>query len=303
VDLQFARFAAYYHAKPNRNLGRVSPADKWEELGADPRFDPSQIPGPAARREACGTLVNVDVSEEGILFKGIRYANAYTRAQRMKPGFARIAKPGERIEAIIDPMDLGAISLRVKDGFEPVPAVDDSMRGVRLADWRAGRRQQRAEAGEKRAARAEERGEARESMLENAALIARSAGVEPRRYTREEVDRKAREVRDYGKGQHEKRFIGREEYRDPVMYGFVMGGDEEDDAEFGAEDLEDLDINTGQAEDRSTAGGPGVVGAESSTAAASAEYAEAPPDPGGLDRFRSKLKPRSGGSAWQENHG
>ncbi len=192
MDLQFARFAAYYHAQPNRNLGRVSPADKWEELSADPRLDPSQIPGPAALRESCGTFVTVDVSEEGILFEGISYADAFTRAQRMKPGCARTARPGERIEAIVDPMDLGAISLRSKDGFVAVPAVEASMRGIRLADWRAARRQQRAEASETRAARAEERAEARDSLWENATLIARSAGVGPRQYTLEEVDRMAR---------------------------------------------------------------------------------------------------------------
>lgn len=117
VDLQFARFAAHYRSKPNRNLGGVSPADKWDELSADPRFDPSQLPGPAALRESCGMFVNVDVSEEGIPFEGIRYANEFTRAQRMKPGCARIARPGERIEAIVDPMNLGAISLRTRDGL------------------------------------------------------------------------------------------------------------------------------------------------------------------------------------------
>lgn len=66
------------------------------------------------------------------------------------------------------------------------------MQGIRLADWRAACRQQRAEGVDKRAARAEERAEARDSLWENAALIVRSAGVEPRQYTLEEVDRMAR---------------------------------------------------------------------------------------------------------------
>jgi transposase InsO family protein len=306
LDLQFARFAAYYHAQPNRNLGRVSPADKWEELSADPRLDPSQIPDPAALRESCGTFVDVDVAEEGILFEGIRYANAFTRAERMKPGHARIAKPGERVEASVDPMDLGSISLRTRDVFVAVPAVDPEMRGIRLVDWRAARRRQRAEASEKRAARAEERAEARDALRETAALIARSAGVGPRQYTLEEVDRMAREVRDFGKGQHEKRIVGREEYRDPLMYGFAMGADEEDDADPGAADLQDPGIDAGWPEEGAAAGGPGVVGAETDDAATAEDGAEAPcappSAPGGLDRFRRKVKPRSGGSAWQEDH-
>jgi hypothetical protein len=146
-----------------------------------------------------------------------------------------------------------------------------------------------------------------DSLRENAALIARSAGVGPRQYTLEEVDRMAREVRDIGKGQHEKRVVGREEYRDPVMYGFPMGADEEDDADSGADDLQDPGIDADPPEDSAAAGGPCVVGAETDDAAPAADEAEAQcastRAPGGLDRFRSKVKPRSGGSAWREDHG
>jgi hypothetical protein len=274
------------------------------ELSADPRFDPSQIPGPAALRESCGTFVTVDVSEEGILFLGIRYANEFTRAQRMKPGCARIARPGEQIEALVDPMDLGAISLRTRDGFVSVPAVDPEMRGIRLADWRAARRQQRAEASEKRAARTEERAEALDALRGTAAMIARSAGVAPRQYTLDEVDRMAREVRDFGKGQHEKPVFGRDEYRDPLMYGFAMGPDEEGDSDPGADDLHAPGIDAGQPEDGAAAGSLGDETAEAATAADEADVPCAPPHvPGGLDHYRSKVKPRSGGSAWQEDHG
>jgi putative transposase len=262
------------------------------------------MPGPAALRESCGTFVNVDVAEEGILFEGIRYADAFTRAERMKPGYARLARPGAPIEAIVDPMDLGALSLSTHDGFVSVPAVDPEMRGIRLIDWRAARRQQRAEAREKNAARAEERTEARDAQRETAAMIARSAGVATPRYTLEEVDRRAREMQDFGKGQHEKPFIGRDEYRDPLIYGFAMG--EEDDADPGAEDLQDLGIDAGQPEDGAAAGGPGIVGTETAEAATAADEVEVsratPRAPDGLDSFRSKVKPRSGGSAWQEDH-
>jgi transposase InsO family protein len=302
VDLQFVRFVAEYHSTGHRKLGGVSPADMWQQLSTDPRFDPSQIPGPAALRESCGTLVDVNVAEEGILFEGIRYADAFTRAERMKPGYARLASPGARIEAIVDPLDLGAISLRTHDGFVSVPAVNPEMRGIRLIDWRAARRQQRADAREKNAARAEERAEAQGALRGTAELIARSAGVEPRQYSLEELDRMARETRDFGKGQHEKPVVGRDEYRDPLMYGFAMGADEEDDADPGADDLHDLGIDAGQPEDGTAVGGPGVVGTETAYAATPADEAEVPRAPGGLDRLRSKVKPRSGGSAWQEDH-
>jgi putative transposase len=302
VDLQFVRFVAKYHSSGHRNLGGVSPADMWQQLSADPRFDPGQMPGPAALRESCGTFVDVDFGEEGVLFGGIRYASAFTRAERTKPGYARLARPGERIEAIVDPMDLGAISLRTKDGFVAVPALDSKMRGMRLADWSAGRRQQRAEASEKRTARAEERAEAWDLLWETAAMIGRSAGVGPRQYTSEEVYRMAREVRDFGKGQHEKPFVGQDEYCDPLMYGFAMGSDEEDEADAVADDLHDPGCDAGQPEDGAAAGGPGVVGTENAEAATAADEGELPRAPGGLDHFRSKVKPRSSGSAWQEDH-
>ena len=74
--------------------------------------------------------------------------------------------------------------------------------------------------------------------------------------------------------------------------------DEEDDvdpdADPDADDLQDPGIDAGQPEDGVAAGGPGVVGTETDDAATAADA------PGGLDRFRSKVKPRSGGSAWRE---
>ncbi len=91
------------------------------------------------------------------------------------------------------------------------------------------------------------------------------------------------------------------------MYGFAMGADEEDDADPGADDLQDPGIDAAQPEDGAAAGGPEVVGPETAEAATATDEAEAPRTasgaPGGLDRFRSKVKPRSGGSAWQEDNG
>lgn len=305
LNAQVVRLVAEYQSRGHRNLGGVTPADKWEELAADPRFDPDQIPGPAALREACGTFVTVDVAEEGIAFEGIRYSNAFIREQRMKPGHARLARPGERIEAIVDPMDLGAISLGTPEGPVSVPAVDTEMRGIRLADWRAARRQQRADAREKNAARAEERAEATEALRETGKLISASAGVEPRQYSLAEVDRLAREVRDFGKGLHEKSFIGRDEYRDPLMYGFAMGADEEDDAHHDGDTVPEPTFADGQPLDETEdASAPAPAGTQTTdTTPAAVETAErAQPDtPGGLDRFRKKLKPRSGGAAWQED--
>ena len=308
LDMQFVRLVAAYHSSPHRNLGRLSPADKWQELSTHPQFDLNQIPGPAALREACGTPVNVDVGEEAILFKGIRYSNAFVRGQRMKPGYARIAKPGTRVEALVDPLDLGAISINTPDGFVSVPAVNDEMRGRRLVDWLAERAQQRAVARERSEARREEKAEATEALRETAKLVARTAGVEPRQYTLEEVDRKARETRDFGKGKHEKPFIGRDEYREPLMYGFVMGTDGEDDAdpEGGAPDSpapEDWPVTDGAPEEcpPETATAPDTD-ADILPAAAPPVPDPAQPDaPGGLDRFRKKVKPRSSGAAWQED--
>ena len=96
------------------------------------------------------------------------------------------------------------------------------------------------------------------------------------------------------------------------MYGFVMGTDGEDDAdpEGGAPDA--LAPEDGPWTDSAPEEYPPEIATAPDTApdtdadilptAAAPVPDRAQPDaPGGLDRFRKKVKPRSGGAAWQED--
>lgn len=89
-----------------------------------------------------------------------------------------------------------------------------------------------------------------------------------------EINRAALEI-TMGKGHHEKPFIGRDEYQDPVMGGFTLSGEED-----GPLSPSTPDTSTGVEPDPNTV---------------------APDAPNSLDRYRAKVKPRSRGQSWKDD--
>jgi transposase InsO family protein len=218
----FVKFVADYNTSPHRGLNMGTPAGAWDKLSKDPLFDLTMLPGPAALREACGKYETAGVSEAGIRFKGLTYSNEFIRDQRMAKGVDRIAQPGEKLEIKMDPMDMGAISVLADGDLIAVPCLDDTMRGKSLAWWTGEQERRKAETLQDAESRAPARDEARKAWMGESAAIARSAGVNPHGRTSDEIDRLARAVTS-GKGRHEKPFIGRDEYVDPITSGNKIG--------------------------------------------------------------------------------
>lgn len=79
------------------------------------------------------------VSEDGIRFEGARYSNEFVRQERLKSGFEKFAKQGDKFEILHDPANLGAISIVTEDELIPVSAVNPEMSRKSLEDWRAER--------------------------------------------------------------------------------------------------------------------------------------------------------------------
>jgi putative transposase len=272
---QLMTFISFYNVREHRGIGRFTPAGMWDKLSNDPLCDPTDIPGPEALREACGVEHVATVSEDGIKFKGIRYSNEFLRQQRRAIGVDRIDQNGGKVEIKFDPMDLGAISLRVNDRFVTIPAVDQNMRGVRLCDWKEAEELRRSEARQDVLDKAPARAEAKAHFQDNLNIIKAAAGVDTSGASIAMISRAAMEL-SFGKGHHEKPFVGRDEYNDPVHSGFALSGEEEWQPP--AEQRDD---------DASPQGEP-------STAEPVVDPNEVQPDgPNAMDRFRSQVKPRS----------
>ncbi|SEN87393.1 hypothetical protein SAMN05216227_10294 [Pseudorhodobacter antarcticus] len=222
LERNFVQFIADYNNAPHRGLNFGTPAGEWEKKSKDPIFDLSLLPGPAALREACGTYEAAGVSEAGIRFKGLSYSNEFIRDQRLVKGVDRIAQPGEKLEIKMDPMDLGAISVLADGDLISVRCLDDTMRGKTLAWWTGEQARRRAVAKQDADLRAPARDEARKAWQGETAAIAQSAGVNVGGRTLAEIDQSARQM-SFGKGRHEKPFVGREEHVDPITSGNKIG--------------------------------------------------------------------------------
>lgn len=271
---QIVTFIAEYNTSGHRGIGNFTPDGMWTKLTKDPNYDPTMMPNPTRLREACGVFREATISEDGIRFENIKYTNEFIRLQRLAPDVERIDRGTGKVEIKVDLMDLGAISVRVGEDMITVPALDPKMIGMPLSDWRAQRALDRAEARADVEAKREARSEARNRWAGEAAVIAKSAGVNNQGMTLSEINRAALEL-TMGKGHHEKPFIGRDEYQDPLMGGFTLSGEEE-----GPLPPATPDTSTDIEPDPNTV---------------------APDAPNTLDRYRASVKPRSRGKSWKDD--
>ena len=134
----------------------------------------------------------------------------------------RIAKVGEKLEIKVDKMNLGAISILADGYLISVPCLDETMAGMSLDWWMDKQARQKADADQDAASKAPAREEARNASLGASAAIANSANVNMKCKTPTEIARLALEM-GFGKGAHEKPFVGRDEYIDPILSGNSIG--------------------------------------------------------------------------------
>jgi len=232
----FLAFISEYHNTPHRGLNWRTPAAIWDELVQHDQYDVSQRPSPAQLRDACGFYTEVTIGERGIQFAGVSYASEFTRDQRKLPLAERITQPGGRIEIKVDPFDLGAISVVGQGGLISVGAVDTMMYGKTLRQWQLEKLMRKQKTKAENLAREGARDEAAALWEGLVKSISRAADIGMDGYTQAEIERAKREM-DYGKGQHERPYIGRDEYDDPVHSGFTTGGAEFVEDEEGREDF------------------------------------------------------------------
>lgn len=249
----YIAFIAEYHKTPHRGLNFRTPAAVWEELSQSAEFDMTQMPSPGQLREACGFYSKAKVGEAGIRFAGAVYSNEFIRNQRKARKVDQIAAPGETLEIKVDPYDLGGISVVADGELISVRCLDPKMAGKSLREWEMEKRLQKEQAKAEELSQKGARDEAANLWRNLAKSVMRTADIGFFGYTKAEVARAAREL-DFGKGHHEKPFIGRDEYRDPIVEGGFDTGTAE-----GAFDEEDLngdlraDARTSMDRFRSTA--------------------------------------------------
>ena len=239
----FLLFIAEYHKTPHRGLKGRTPAAVWQELSDNSEYDPSQMPSPSQFREACGFHSTATVSEEGIKYAGIVYSNQFIRQQRMGRMVDRIAAPGERIEIMVDPHDVGAISVLANGDLITVSAITEGVYGKSLREWQAERQIERMKRDAENLEQDEARREARAlcKSLSQSIMLASDIGMFG--YTKAEIDRAKKEA-EYGHGQFEKPFVGRDEYVDPLTEGGYRTAEPEDDEDFAEPDTVDNEAKT-----------------------------------------------------------
>jgi transposase InsO family protein len=259
LDAMFAAYIAQYHKTGHRGLNLRTPASMWDELTKQEQFDADQLPNPTALREACGFHADATISESGILYEGIAYSNEFIRNQRTARAADRIAKHGEAVEIIIDPFDLGGVSLLTGGDVISIPALDSRMRGKTLRQWRLERVEQRFQAKMDIEQSKPQKDEARGTWKEilTGAMKTHDTGMFG--YTATEVQSAVRES-DFGKGAHEKPYVGQLEYEDPIYSGVEIG-----DGYSSSGDEEQTEV--------------------------------APDEKNSMDRYRSKAKPRMSGKS------
>ncbi|WGW05323.1 hypothetical protein [Tropicibacter oceani] len=214
----FLLFIAEYHKTPHRGLNGRTPAAVWKELSAGAEYDPTQMPSPAQFRQACGFHTSATVSEEGIKYAGVVYSNKFIRQQRMERMVDRIAAPGDRIEIMVDPHDLGSISVVANGDLISVKAITEGVGGKSLREWQAERQLERMKRDAENLEQDDARREARALWQSLSQSIMRASDIGIFGYTQAEVDRAKKEA-EYGKGQFDKPFVGRDEYVDPLTEG------------------------------------------------------------------------------------
>jgi putative transposase len=189
----------------------------------------------------------------------IAYSNKFIRNQRTTRVADRIAKDGEAIEIIVDPLDLGGISILTGCDVISIPALDSKMRGKTLREWRLERAEKRFQAKMDKQQSKPQKDEARGAwkvMLKNS-MKTHDTGMFG--YTATEVQSAALE-NTFGKGAHEKPYVGQLEYEDPVHSGFEIG-----DGYSGSEGEDQTEV--------------------------------APDEKNSMDRYRAKAKPRMSGKS------
>lgn len=118
----------YYHNRPHRGLGGQTPANRWRDL--QNQMLVSAPPDTFSKRNALGIEFERTVSARGICLFSNYYSSPKLEA------YWRLRRASKKIRVILDPDDVGHISVLLNGEFEQLRAVHlGALDGLSLEAW------------------------------------------------------------------------------------------------------------------------------------------------------------------------
>jgi putative transposase len=114
-----------YHNRPHAGLGGASPRSVFEKGVRD--YQLLLPPSNEELQHIFGAMVRRKVTNRGVRVLGLHYQSSELQRARRQPGF-------REVDVRIDENDLGAVSVRIKDGWISVPCSID-MTGQDVDTW------------------------------------------------------------------------------------------------------------------------------------------------------------------------
>ena len=114
-----------YHNRPHAGLGGASPRAVFEKGVRD--YQLLLPPSNEELQHIFGAMVRRKVTNRGVRVLGLHYQSSELQRARRQPGF-------REVDVRIDENDLGAVSVRTKDGWMSVPCIID-MAGQDVDTW------------------------------------------------------------------------------------------------------------------------------------------------------------------------
>lgn len=115
-----------YHETEHSSLGGLSPRQMWDRLTDQTGMFPPT--SPSVTRMAFGYSLRREANHEGVRFMGIPYNSAELQERIRR-------KRDKNVELFVDPLDLGAGTVRFGDEQVYVLPPDPGFRGVTLDEW------------------------------------------------------------------------------------------------------------------------------------------------------------------------
>ncbi|WP_143535189.1 transposase family protein [Roseivivax jejudonensis] len=210
---------AEYHNRPHSGLDGITPATAWENATSLPEYDDEAAHCPGRIREACGYKAKATITKYGIRYENNLYVNGDVRDERVRPYGSRSSSRNGEVDIVVDPFDLGAISIVTAKGLIGIPCIDKTMCGKSLRTWRRERMEKKIKSNLDAERRSGVLSGAREAWRSILSIATQRIDVGLSGYSDGEVMLE-KNLLWVGKGQHEEPYIGKDEGRDPLANGF-----------------------------------------------------------------------------------
>lgn len=128
-----------YHKRPHRSLFGETPEACWNRLVSQKGVSPP--PSPHTRRAVFGLNSKSRIGARGVRFAGLDYVCPELQDMRQH-------SHQRYVSLLIDPMDIGHISVRVGKDWYPARCQQRGFDGIPYADWTRERRKLEAKHGE-----------------------------------------------------------------------------------------------------------------------------------------------------------